>query len=131
MDKKTFSQRLWIAIWPYAEIARLTQKCRDRSDLAYLWQVKHDAMKAQLENAQRDYRHIRRQVPGKIIEGKDPAAAHEARIEYECNRLRAFVNTMHRSATSALAEIDHLNKDLQRSKNAVVGAMVKDESQPG
>lgn len=107
-----------------AEVTRLTEKCRERSNECYLLKVKLDALQGQIEQAQRDYRQIRQDETSKILEGKDPAAVHEARTAYENNRLRIFVTTTFRLAQELQNEVTRLNKDLERSKSAVLGGMM-------
>jgi septal ring factor EnvC (AmiA/AmiB activator) len=108
------------------EVARLTQKCRERSNECVLLETQLAALHAEIDAAKRAYREVRRDVPLQIMEGKDPAAVHEARREYENNRLRVFVNTMHREASGMLTAIANLNKDLQRAKVAVAGGLLPD-----
>jgi hypothetical protein len=104
----------------------------ERWEQLCLLRTEHEALKMEIEAAKRAYSGIRRDVPHRILEGKDPAAVHEARREYENNRLRVFVNQTHRSATALLDAIATLNKDLQKAKTAVAGGLLQDEpANPG
>ena len=130
MDKKTWLQRAWIAIWPYPEIARLTEKCRERSSECYLWQVKYEALKAELESAQRKYKDVRSGAGSRIFDGNNPGAVHQNRLEYENNRLRSFVTCSGRAATALQNDIARLNNDLADAKLAVIGGILP-ENNPG
>ena|SRR5688572_18453869 len=106
------------------EVQRLTEKCALRGDENAALQAQLAALNEEIEAARRAYRGIRRDVPHQIHQGKDPAAVHEARREFENNRLRVFVNSAHRSATALLDAIANLNRDLQTAKTAVAGGLM-------
>lgn len=124
MDKKSWLQSAWIAIWPFPEIQRLTDKCRDRSNELYLLQVKYDALKFELETARIQYANVRSGAGARILDGKNSEAVHQNRLEYENNRLRSFVTCAGRVVMNLQNDIARLNNDLEKAKLAVVGGIL-------
>lgn len=111
------------------ENERLVEKCAERGDENAALQAQLAALQMEIDTARRAYQAIRREVPHRILDGGKAGAVHEDRREYENNRLRVFVNQVHRRLSEVLNDVASLNKDLQRAKTATAGGMLEPDQE--
>lgn len=107
-----------------AENDRLIEKCATRGDENAMLQAQLAALQTEIDVARDAYRNIRQFSPEKIIRGATAEAVHADRIEYENNRLRVFVSSIARQLIALQNDIARLTKDLDKSKQATMGALV-------
>lgn len=132
MDKPNLFMRFLRVLFPEPynsvlkrEFDALADKCQARGEEIMVLNLEIAALKLTIANAREDYAKIKREVPDRIIGGSKAGAVHADRIEYENNRLRVFASTVHRLANDLIAQHARLNKDLERSKNGVLGGLVR------